>query len=152
MIDFHTHILPEIDDGAKDCETATALLKKELLQGVSSLIFTPHYYGKIRPPEQFIQERNIAFEKIQGEIPSGLQVRLGAEVGFEKETIFSEEQFRALAIENTHYILIELPLEEIRFFISPPPFWVYYSIPRDELQEEMKHSLREYEAEALRLL
>ncbi len=112
MIDFHTHILPELDDGADTKETSVALLKKELLQGVSSLIFTPHYYGKIRTPEQFLQERKQAFEKIKGEIPSGLTVKLGAEVRFEKETLIPEEQFRLLAIENTRYILIEFPFEE----------------------------------------
>ncbi len=112
MIDFHTHILPELDDGADTKETAVALLKKELLQGVSSLIFTPHYYGKIRTPERFLEERKQAFEKIEGEIPNGLAVRLGAEVRFEQETLFSEEQFRSLAIENTRYILIELPFDE----------------------------------------
>ena len=40
----------------------------------------------------------------------------------------------------------------LTFFISSPPFRYYYSILWDRLQEEMKHSLREYEAEALRLL
>ena len=39
----------------------------------------------------------------------------------------------------------------LTFFISPPPFWVYYSTLPRGLQEKMKHSLREYEAEALRL-
>ena len=38
------------------------------------------------------------------------------------------------------------------FFIIAPPFRYYYSILWGRLQEEMKHSLREYEAEALRLL
>jgi len=112
MIDFHTHILPELDDGADTKETAVALLKKELLQGVASLIFTPHYYGKIRSPERFLEARGQAFEKIQEEIPNGLAVRLGAEVRFDQATLFSEGQFRLLAIENTRYILIELPFDE----------------------------------------
>ena len=45
MIDFHTHILPGIDDGAKDVSVSAAMLEMEKEQGVNEIVLTPHYYG-----------------------------------------------------------------------------------------------------------
>ena len=52
MWDIHCHILPEVDDGAKDMEMAKALLQKEMEDGVqNSVILTPHYRkGRINEP------------------------------------------------------------------------------------------------------
>lgn len=44
MIDFHTHILPGIDDGAKSLEESLSLLKMEQEQGVDTIVLTPHYF------------------------------------------------------------------------------------------------------------
>ena len=42
MIDFHTHILPGIDDGAKDVSVSAAMLEMEKEQGVNEIVLTPH--------------------------------------------------------------------------------------------------------------
>ena len=57
MIDIHTHILPHIDDGAKDSATAIAMLNMEREQGVDTLLLSPHYYGKTRSPKEFLEKR-----------------------------------------------------------------------------------------------
>ena len=46
MIDFHTHILPGIDDGAKSLEESLSLLKMEQEQGIYDL------YSSCRCPKQ----------------------------------------------------------------------------------------------------
>ena len=43
MIDFHTHILPNIDDGAKSVEETFALLKEAKEAGFEGVISTSHY-------------------------------------------------------------------------------------------------------------
>ena len=43
MTDLHCHILPGIDDGARDVETSIALLSMEKEQGVDRIVFTPHF-------------------------------------------------------------------------------------------------------------
>lgn len=43
IVDMHCHILPGVDDGAKDWETAKQILQMEYDQGVRGIIFTPHY-------------------------------------------------------------------------------------------------------------
>ena len=44
MIDFHNHILPNIDDGAKDIEMAIDMLKNAFMQMIKNLA---HYMLKI---------------------------------------------------------------------------------------------------------
>ena len=109
MIDIHTHILPHIDDGAKDTATALAMLHKEWEQGVEEVVLTSHFYGRHRSPEQFLEKRNAAFERLRLQLPEGLKVRLGAEVHFTGRNMPENEELCRLAIEATNYILIEFP-------------------------------------------
>ena len=60
MIDFHTHILPGIDDGAKDVSVSAAMLETEKEQGVNEIVLTPHYYGKFYSPTDFVRRRAAA--------------------------------------------------------------------------------------------
>ena len=109
MIDFHTHILPHIDDGAKDTATALQLLESERAQGVSDILFTPHYYGKRRNPQQFLEKRANVFAALRDRIPDDIHVRLGAEVHFTGMNMPDFGELAKLAIEGTDYILFELP-------------------------------------------
>ena len=109
MIDFHTHILPHIDDGANDTAMATAMLESEVKQGVTDVLLTPHYYGKKHGPERFVEKRDEIWSHLQPNIPVGLKVRLGAEVHFTGLEIIDYEALCELAIEGTKYILIEFP-------------------------------------------
>ncbi len=111
MIDIHTHILPHIDDGAKESRFSVAMLKAELAQGVHTVLLSPHYYGRRHSPAQFLERRNAAFERLKGKIPEGIDVRLGAEVHFTGINVLEEDDFCSLAIEGTKYILVELPFD-----------------------------------------
>lgn len=112
MIDMHTHILPHIDDGAKDSTMSAFMLKKEAEQGVKTVVLTSHYYGRKHSPARFLERRASAFERIKGKIPEGLEVRLGAEVHFTGVNVAEHEELCKLAIEGTKYILIEFPFTE----------------------------------------
>ena len=109
MIDFHTHVLSGLDDGAAKDEESFALLNEELAQGVHTVLLTPHYYCRYRSPKDFLEIRNEIFERLRNGLPQGLSVRLGAEVHFEEETVLSKEDFCLLAIEGTKLVLTELP-------------------------------------------
>ena len=114
MIDLHTHILPCIDDGAQTEEISVEMLKREIEQGVKTVVFTPHYYGKKHSPQEFLVKRNEAYEKIKNAVEEmGISVRLGAEVYFSSQKIASNHELEKLAIEGTNYILIELPLSMV---------------------------------------
>ncbi|MBQ9113333.1 MAG: hypothetical protein IJY05_00205 [Clostridia bacterium] len=112
MIDMHTHILPHIDDGAKDSTMSAFMLKKEAEQGVSAVVLTSHYYGKKYGPSHFLERRASAFERIKNKIPEGLEIRLGAEVYFTGVNVAEPDELCKLAIEGTKYILMEFPFTE----------------------------------------
>ena len=57
MIDLHTHILPGMDDGAKDVKTSLALLRMESAQGVGTVVLTPHFYRDREEPQHFLTRR-----------------------------------------------------------------------------------------------
>ncbi len=127
MIDLHTHILPHIDDGAKDTAMAVAMLKSEIAQGVDTVVLTSHYYGRKRSPQQFLEKRGQMFAHLKGQIPQGISLRLGAEVHFTGINMPPFDDLCMLAIQGTKYILLELPftekwtkslLDEIADFIS----------------------------------
>lgn len=111
MIDIHTHILPHMDDGAKDSRVSVAMLKAELAQGVHTVLLSPHYYGRRHSPAKFIERRNAAFERLKDKIPEGINVRLGAEVHFTGINVLETDDFCSLAIEGTKYVLVELPFD-----------------------------------------
>ena len=45
MTEYHCHILPGIDDGAKDVETSLEMIETMKSQGVDRIIATPHFYA-----------------------------------------------------------------------------------------------------------
>ena len=109
MIAVHTHILPGIDDGAKTPSIGGDLLRLDFEQGVKEVVFTPHYYGKKRPWEEFLRLRESSFEQIKEFVPAGMKTRLGAEVFMSGINDPSNEGLCALAIEGTKYVLMEFP-------------------------------------------
>lgn len=111
MIDFHTHILPNIDDGAASVEEAVQLLELLKRQGVERVAFTPHYLGRSRSVETFLQQRAQAFERIRSSLPAGMEVRLGAEVYVGEHLLFSADDLVRLTLGESKYLLAELPYE-----------------------------------------
>ncbi len=110
LVDLHCHILPGVDDGAKTMKDTTALLQKELADGVAGIVFTPHFYYERMTPDTFIERRRAAFDKVyayakENRLP--LAAKLGAEIYF--TPALPSLDIRKLAFAGTRYLLIELP-------------------------------------------
>ena len=110
-VDFHSHILPGIDDGCDCVDEAIALLQMESDQGVRHVVLTPHFYANHDNLERYLTRRENAERLLREEMKkyTGLPtLHLGAEVHF--FTGMSEsEQIADLAISSTKHILIEMP-------------------------------------------
>lgn len=105
--DIHTHILHEIDDGAKTLEESLALLRMEADQGIETVVLTPHFEPRNESVSEFLQRRNSLAEELRAaaaHIP--VRILLGAEVRFSSELPNLAD---ALCIEGTKALLIELP-------------------------------------------
>lgn len=107
MIDIHTHILPCIDDGSQSVEESLEMLDMMLKSGVKKVVATPHYYPELMSVEDFLSQRQEAYNKIKDLKPDGIDIILGAEVMLAYD--LHKEDLRKLVIEGTDYILIEMP-------------------------------------------
>lgn len=108
MIEYHCHILPGIDDGAKDAETSLAMIEMMKEQGIERIAATPHFYAhREKSVADFMKKRQAAFDKIRDKAAVS-DIRLGAEVSVE-HGISELPDIEKLAIEGTRMILLELP-------------------------------------------
>ena len=110
-IDFHTHILPGVDDGSKSVEESLAMLRLSAEQGIGHMIATPHFYAHHDNPENFFARREKAFALLRdamAEEPGLPRITLGAEVYY-FNGISNTEVLRDLAIGQSEYVLIEMP-------------------------------------------
>lgn len=109
MIDFHTHILPGMDDGCRTPEQSIQLLREELRQGVDTVFLTPHYYPDGESPAGFLARRDRAFRELEKVLPDACpKLYPGAEVQF-FEGISRVEDIRHLCVSGTDYLLLEMP-------------------------------------------
>lgn len=86
MIDLHTHILPGIDDGAPDLETAVAMCRLAREQGCHTLVATPHHRHPGFPTTPREDARALLGE-LQTAVGSGFQLLLGAEVHVDAQLV-----------------------------------------------------------------
>ena len=109
MIDFHTHILPGMDDGSRNAAESVAMLSAEAQQGIADVILTPHYYASENSPLDFLKRRELAWGRLAAHLrPEFPKVHLGAEVQY-FEGISSIQDIRHLKIEGTDLLLLEMP-------------------------------------------
>lgn len=109
MIDLHCHILPGIDDGAKDVNEAKDILSMQRASGVQRFFMTPHFYPEEKTLNSFLTEREKACKKLCDMLvpQEKMQIRLGAEVRY-CELLLSLN-LQKLTLGESDYLLLELP-------------------------------------------
>ena len=84
MIDFHTHILPNLDDGARSIEEAHALIKEAQKAGFKEIVYTPHYIEGYY--ETSVNEREIWLETFTQKFDDikDIKTYMGSEIFYSK--------------------------------------------------------------------
>lgn len=115
MIDFHSHMLPSIDDGSGSVEESLQMLQTSAQQGVQQICLTSHFYAAENSPEHFLERRQWAYIKLcealkecTFDVP---QLHLGAEVHY-FEGIHRLKQLPSLMLEGTNILLLEMPFTQ----------------------------------------
>ena len=108
MIDLHSHILHNVDDGSKTIDEAISLLNDAISQGISVVVFTPHYE---QFPTRMIVGRDIneQYELLKQKIISeklNIDTCMGAEVTFSEDILRFTKKLPT--INNSRYLLLEL--------------------------------------------
>ena len=111
IVDFHSHILPGIDNGSTSVEESIGMLRMEAEQGIKHVIATPHFYARHDTPAKFLQKRNEAEAKLREEMAKheGLpRLSVGAEIYF-FPGIADSDALWELTIDKKECIILEMP-------------------------------------------
>ncbi|WHY66801.1 CpsB/CapC family capsule biosynthesis tyrosine phosphatase [Neobacillus sp. SuZ13] len=108
MVDLHSHILPGVDDGARDLSESVNMAKKAVEQGIHTIVATPHHLNnRYENPKQTIIERVIELNQALQEEKIDLNVLPGQETRIYGEMVEGYEKGEILPIDNTQYVLVE---------------------------------------------
>lgn len=111
MIDIHTHILPNIDDGSRSIEETFNLIKEAKNVGFEGIISTSHYieqYYETNTPEREVWI-NAIYDNLKVK-NINVNLYLGNEIYMSENIIQLLEEGKASTINDTSYVLFELPL------------------------------------------
>ena len=129
MIDIHTHILPEIDDGAESLDDAYEMALMAVRSGVKALVATPHSNQSVDFPDNELQKQKKAFAEFkqilhQEKVP--LKLYRGMEIWSSVDMVEKIKLGKLITLNHTPYVLIEFAFDE-------EPWWIEAII--EEIQE-----------------
>ncbi|MFA6755265.1 MAG: CpsB/CapC family capsule biosynthesis tyrosine phosphatase [Bacilli bacterium] len=121
MIDIHTHIIPNIDDGSNSLTTSINMIKEEIVNGVDTIILTPHYrYRQFTPTkEEILTNYNLLLNEVN-RLKLNIKLSLGEEIYYtnELDIISLLKEGKLLTLNNSKYVLIEFnyhePIEDVK--------------------------------------
>ncbi|MFP5114112.1 tyrosine-protein phosphatase [Bacillaceae bacterium C204] len=108
MIDLHCHILPGIDDGARDLSESVMMAQKAVEQGIHTIVATPHHLNnRYENSKQTIMDKVRELNKVLIDKKIDLNVLPGQETRIYGEMVEDFEIGEILPINNTQYVLVE---------------------------------------------
>lgn len=111
-LDFHTHLLPAVDDGSQSVAESLEMLDALRLQNVDFVVATPHFYASQAGLDDFLDRRARAYDLLHSSRPElEPKVRLGAEVSFFRG-MGKADRIAQLCITGTKAMLIEMPFSQ----------------------------------------
>lgn len=117
MIDLHCHLLPELDDGARDINESLMLLTLAIEDGVRKLVVTPHIHPG--PFNNSLATITPAFDALKQQVIEHqlpLQMAMAAEIRISPEIIpmVQRQQVPYLGeLNGKNVMLLELPHSHI---------------------------------------
>lgn len=111
MIDIHSHILPDIDDGSKSMENTINMLKLTEKDGVETIVATPHFYkGYYETSYKDVVELVDKVRRSARQENICVNIVSAQEVFLDRNTVENFKSGKIGCIEGTDYMLVELPM------------------------------------------
>lgn len=113
MIDIHSHVIPRIDDGAKDEEMAVSMLKIAEKGGTKKLVVTPHFMrGRFDYEYNEVTEEVEKLRRLAKDNNVEIEIYQGQEIYYSDKIVEYYNRGSIGTINGTRYMLIELPMVE----------------------------------------
>lgn len=108
LIDIHTHILPDIDDGSRDWSQTERMLRLQQEEGVTDIITTPHFdmEQNYQDPDKLralVAEAN----EHAGQVTPGITLYTGCEVLYTPGVVDAYKKGDILTLADSQYLLVE---------------------------------------------
>lgn len=114
MIDMHSHILFNVDDGPKSIEESIEMLKIAAQEGITEIISTSHsHHPQYDVPFHLVNEqvKQLQEEMDIQNIP--LKIHVGHEVRLNDKILELYQTNRIHNLANSNYLLLELPSNNV---------------------------------------
>lgn len=108
MIDLHSHILPQVCDGAPDLATSLAMARLAVADGITHLACTPHIYPGVYPNS--VTTIAPAMRALQAALDAEgipLQLVMGADVHMVHDVLQGLQEGRIPTLHGSRYFLLE---------------------------------------------
>lgn len=107
-IDVHSHILPGVDDGAKDMDMTMEMIDEAYRQGVRAMVATPHYYpGHVKYPKEYLDSVFQETVSAVKEKYDDFMIFPGNEVYYREGAFEKLKGKRVHTMADTAYVLLE---------------------------------------------
>lgn len=113
MIDIHSHILPQVDDGSNSFSDSIKMIENSLKQGINHIILTPHAlspYMDCKFKDEIIPLFNDFKQQVK-KLGININLYLGQEVSYHPRIFDYLKNDQLLTLNNSEYLLLELPYE-----------------------------------------
>jgi protein-tyrosine phosphatase len=114
MIDLHTHLLWDWDDGPDDRAQALAMCRMAEKDGTKAVCLTPHLFRANRHGDDLglLRQRMVEFDKEMRAAGVGIEFHWGAEVYVHAEVVRAIEKFR-FTVDQTSYVFLEFAADGV---------------------------------------
>ena len=117
LYDIHCHILPGVDDGAKNMDIALALIEKEIEAGVETIILTPHFRKEMFVPD--MEDIWNAYDELLYETRyKNIHLYLGCEFHANMEMVETLDNDLRPTLADSRYVLTEFAHNSTRAFMK----------------------------------
>jgi protein-tyrosine phosphatase len=110
LIDLHSHILPGVDDGARDLDESLGMAVAAVEDGITTIAATPHVRGDFPTTADVMVERVADLREAFAMNGISLQLLPGGELGLEAAAELPDDELRRFGLGgNPEILLIETP-------------------------------------------
>ncbi|MBI9014133.1 MAG: hypothetical protein JEZ08_17995 [Clostridiales bacterium] len=113
MIDIHSHIVFDVDDGSDSIEESIRIIRKAQERGIKAMFATPHFIeGSMTAEANEVKEKvGLLRERLMAENIT-MPIYTGHEIYLDFDSLIHLRKGKSLTLNNTRYVLVELPMQD----------------------------------------